>query len=388
MAMALFDEHGRPIKVVGNDTTELFDENGRPVVVIAGGGDPLKFIDLDDTPSGYSGNAGKAVKVNSGEDGLEFAAPCTRSGTLKVAASNATDTEKAQADYVCDGIDDDVEIQAALDALQTAGGGTLELSSGDFTIEDTLIIPPVSHRVMGQGEFATGLFLANGVNASMWEYTASIDTLFITFERMSMDGNKANNTAGSGIYINPGDSKHVWDMTFRDLFIYSFAENGIWSMDAHDYVLDHVIVEYCGSNATPWVAAVFLGGENPFLSNCLIKLNDGRGLYLSMTASMVNTVIRENYAVGLYIGGHRNRIVGCIFDNNSLGANDTYDHLDIDGNNNIISACTFYGTDVKYCVHITGDNQIILGNDFIGYATAALLDSGSGSIIEHNRGIS
>jgi len=37
-----------------------------------GGGGAVSFIELTDVPSSYSGQAGKIVKVNSGEDGLEF----------------------------------------------------------------------------------------------------------------------------------------------------------------------------------------------------------------------------------------------------------------------------------------------------------------------------
>ena len=37
--------------------------------------------------------------------------------TLTVAANDASDASKGRADYVCDGTADDVQIQAALDAL-------------------------------------------------------------------------------------------------------------------------------------------------------------------------------------------------------------------------------------------------------------------------------
>ena len=40
-----------------------------------------------------------------------------RTATYVVAASDARDEVKAQADYVCDETADDVEIQAAVDAL-------------------------------------------------------------------------------------------------------------------------------------------------------------------------------------------------------------------------------------------------------------------------------
>lgn len=66
----------------GNDSIEVIDR-GTVVEVLSvgpqgpagtGGGGSQEFIDLDDVPSSYSGQAGKSVKVKSTEDGLEFAA--------------------------------------------------------------------------------------------------------------------------------------------------------------------------------------------------------------------------------------------------------------------------------------------------------------------------
>ncbi|MFO7903861.1 MAG: hypothetical protein R6U98_14450, partial [Pirellulaceae bacterium] len=41
----------------------------------AAGGGASAFLDLSDTPSSYSGQAGKYAKVNVGEDALEFDTP-------------------------------------------------------------------------------------------------------------------------------------------------------------------------------------------------------------------------------------------------------------------------------------------------------------------------
>lgn len=41
--------------------------------------------------------------------------------TLVVAAVDADPAIKATADYLCDGIDDDIEIQAAIDAVPSGG---------------------------------------------------------------------------------------------------------------------------------------------------------------------------------------------------------------------------------------------------------------------------
>lgn len=45
-------------------------EDGLDFVTISGAG--VTFLNLDDTPNSYSGQAGKSIRVNSGEDALEF----------------------------------------------------------------------------------------------------------------------------------------------------------------------------------------------------------------------------------------------------------------------------------------------------------------------------
>jgi len=58
----------------------------------------------------------------------------TRSATLVVAASDSSAKSKAQADYVCDGTDDQVEIQAAIDSISTIGG-KIQLLEGTFLLD-------------------------------------------------------------------------------------------------------------------------------------------------------------------------------------------------------------------------------------------------------------
>lgn len=63
-----------------------------------------------------------------------------RTATFVVAANDSLSSSKAQADYVCDGVDDDAEIQAALDALPDAGGEVF-CCAGSYSIPDTVEIP-------------------------------------------------------------------------------------------------------------------------------------------------------------------------------------------------------------------------------------------------------
>ena len=50
---------------------------------------------------------------------------------ITVAAHDATDEAKASADFICDGVDDQAEIHAALKLIEKTGG-KVEFSSGTF----------------------------------------------------------------------------------------------------------------------------------------------------------------------------------------------------------------------------------------------------------------
>ena len=103
--------------------------------------DMIPVVDLSGTPTNK-----KATKSTILKRSL---------AVLFVAASNASDKEKARADYLCDGTDDDVQIQAALDALED-GVGVVELSSGDFSTGNTINIT-TGQTLRGQGIGATNI---------------------------------------------------------------------------------------------------------------------------------------------------------------------------------------------------------------------------------------
>ena len=74
--------------------------------------------------------------------------------TVTVAASDSTELSKNQADYVCDGVDDHVEIQQALAALPE--GGKVVLSEGTFNCAG-ILAPAGGTTLSGQGPDATNL---------------------------------------------------------------------------------------------------------------------------------------------------------------------------------------------------------------------------------------
>lgn len=100
---------------IGNGSTSW---NDLPYFEPGSSGGASTFLDLTDTPSSYSGQAGKIVKVNSSEDGLEFGDP-PPSADEKVKADSGDPT----AGFLSDKVDGTtLEVDTALHQLKVKDG--------------------------------------------------------------------------------------------------------------------------------------------------------------------------------------------------------------------------------------------------------------------------
>ncbi|MEW2498373.1 hypothetical protein AB0942_33300 [Streptomyces nodosus] len=151
-----------------------------------------------------------------------------------VAASTASAAIKAGADYVCTGTADNTQIQAAIDAARTAGGGTVQLTDGTFNLAAPISITgttneddPRTIALAGTGQFSTTLKPAsnvNGIHLTDWAQ-AHIRDLGIVISG-----------SGSGITatgVTKGDTLSFWHSSFRNLRIsggFNAANTG-WGMD-------------------------------------------------------------------------------------------------------------------------------------------------------------
>jgi len=137
-----------------------------------------------------------------------------RTATLVVAASDSTQKCKVQADYVCDGVNDHVEIQAALDALP-AGGGRVMLSEGTFNIEVSIEL----------GAYQT--LEGQGPSTILTTTTADLDIIntaggfgteinFITLHNFVVDGAAGGVVNDIGIYMKYCDHLLIEGVEARD----------------------------------------------------------------------------------------------------------------------------------------------------------------------------
>ena len=128
------------------------------------------------------------------------AMPTVTEPTLVVAASDSSAASKAGADYTCDGINDQHEIQAAIDALP-ASGGTVRLTEGTFNCAGSLL--PKSYTTLkGQNNESTNLIFTN--NGLVW-----MKNDFVALEgfRATGSGYSGQSAHRGVIYIT---ASHVW----------------------------------------------------------------------------------------------------------------------------------------------------------------------------------
>ena len=103
----------------------------------------------------------------------------TTPATIIVAASDSSAADKASAAYVCDGVNDHVEIQAALNALPSSGGVVL-LSGGTYNCAG-IIAPKAGSTLKGEGESETYLkFTRDG--------RINVDREYVTLDGFNIQG--------------------------------------------------------------------------------------------------------------------------------------------------------------------------------------------------------
>jgi len=287
------------------------------------------------------------IHLDSQGNTLELA----RSATLIVAASNASAKSKAGADYVCDGVADNVEIQAAIDALSTTKG-KVQLSEGTFYIAASISIISGNITLEGMGISSTWLSAAAaGLNDDIIDITS---TSKVEVLNLSISG--TTQTAGNGIHVY--NSNRV---KLKDLYITACKENGIY--------LEGVL-----TSSASW---------GNYIDKVIITLCDETGISLLYTqTSFITFSMAENNDFGLKISRYgNNQVLHSFFETNNTGvmlSNTSYNIVNGVGANgcadygirlyaskkNIVKNCTIAGSTAYgiFLSAVENDNNIVTQN--------------------------
>jgi len=177
-------------------------------------------------------NGTGAISAQDVRDFLVSAIPTGRSATKVVASATATDKQKADADYVCDGTADNVEINTAIQALGTAG--VVRLVGPLFNIAARISLPYSGLVLQGDGQFSTYLYLVNGANDNVIRIASATAKQGVQVRALAIDGNKDNQTDDpggtelrSGIFVQGSAGGAWYDLMFENLLVQNCRGMGI-----------------------------------------------------------------------------------------------------------------------------------------------------------------
>lgn len=202
----------------------------------------------------------------------------TGSNIIIVAASDTMDSEKAQADYVANGTEDQYWINLALTTVLNSGGGAVQLTSGNFYNTGAIVVGsnssgtnsvPITLR--GEG-WSTIIHLSENANSNGIQTGTSYDggsgksNGFITLRDFSLFGNSTNNTNSTGIYFC------AFQSGIFHVKVYDFKDWGIKALGNNDGIGN---------------------GENNWISQSYIQGNKGGGINMALNSP--DAEISEDY---------------------------------------------------------------------------------------------
>ena len=319
----------------------------------------LYFSDTGILSTLSTGTAGQFLQ--SGGDGADPSwANVTRSATFVIAASDSSTLSKQQADYVCDGVDDQVEIQAAIDALP-AVGGTIIMREGVYSISAYVTISSnVTLLGYGNAKIIDAVYIG--------ELLYVLDATNVTVDGIHINVTKTSGgtTNGFGIYINNSNN-----VTIKNSNIEGTSNTtptwGVAGKNSNYITFDSNYV-----SGIQYEALSFWWNVNHSIMSNNIMVENGFGMVIERESSyntlIGNTITNSNLTTGdiLVRNAHHNSVTGNTIKNNfSL----TYKQgvaVENFSHDNVISGNTLVGLYDSIAIKSGSQGNTISNNNIIG----------------------
>ncbi len=334
-----------------------------------------------------------------------------------IAASDSPARMKAKADYVCDGVADNVEIQAAIDALPDKGGRVF-LLEGTFYI-DGPIFPRDYVHLQGQGMHCTTL--KGTTNLSSIPIILRTDTSWTPVERRTGPDNPSCGVHLSDFKVDGSDSwgkgiffRYLQDAIFERIFVYKTSHTGMGN-DLHR----NVVYRDCRAEECGWARDTYPNGalrgcsgfglgvgawEDEFctVSDCIARNNIHAGFTFESVKSSglpcqnfeFRSCISSGNYVGISIDAHNNSVsTGERIRNSQVSVtncwvfNNSTDGILLNGyNHEIIIANNFVAENENCGIYLTSDRSarnILISNNIIrnNSQQGILLRTGNASVL-------
>jgi hypothetical protein len=217
--------------------------------------------------------------------------------TYLVAAHDALTATKEKADFVCDGQDDEVEIETAIAALPDCGG-RVALSEGTFTTGALLTVDRSHVTLTGYGVNATKMEIGSGL-----QFGLMVSGSHVGVENMwlwSVDGDRGSYTLGTHLIdCALGGLTHL---SFRNLML-EHARNGLRILGNKYVTIDGVHCKNLGGQGIGSMGGAAGRPENVVVRDIIMEDVYGTGITLN---PVKNAIISDVLIVNT--GGNHGRI--------------------------------------------------------------------------------
>lgn len=277
-------------------------------------------------------------------------------------------------DYLCDGTADDVEINAAIQALPETGGQILILD-GTYKIIAPIIVDKNGATLRGNG---TATILQRNWNSSVEEGVINITAANggVTVQNIRIDGKIYNysNPKNNGIYITSGSNSIINNICNNNY------GNGIYLNSSGNTVIGNI----CNNNKSKGIAS---DGSGSIITGNICNDNYKYGITLSSSGNTVTgNICNNNSSYGILSDFDRNTITGNTCNNNS----DNGIYLSNSDNNTVTGNTCIRGTgqasDYTSSQHTiyakSASKNLFVGNNIMG---KNYTDDGTGNTWANNK---
>lgn len=232
----------------------------------------------------------------------------TREATIVIAAHDARPMSRAMADMVCDGWNDEVEINSAIASLGMQGG-SIQLTEGVFFIGTSIVINRDNVLLCGSGA-GTVVRLQHALNVDI-DMISSTDvvTLGTVVMNLVVDGRRDGQTAGIQRGIN---LRQEQDFIIQNVIVKNARNEGIRMSNPSLGRIDGCTVHDCGGDGIMLTLA-----SSTIIDNCIVRRCGGVGIRVDGVQGVVsNNVSHSNTTDGINAQVSRSTLLGNVCENN------------------------------------------------------------------------
>jgi len=276
---------------------------------------------------------------------------------------------------------------------RTLGWVDIFIKEGRFPVDGPILINRFALTFRGTGPKSTVLYLMDGANCNIFEFSGEMSIFWVDFRHMCLYGNRANNERGRAIYAPVIDGKMLSDVHIERLYILEFAEDGVYTENPWGWRIEHTVIEFFGTTNAHAGIHVTAGEDFKLIAN-KINRNKNGAILGTNGAIIIGNLFRGNEFWGLDLRyfNRDNIVVGNRFKCNSRAKAGYADELRIriNARGNVIVGNTFEGDWYSnYGVNIADSSvfdTVITGNSFRKHVSGAIHDAGTNTIIVNNQG--